>query len=247
LEQITAIIVEQPCQINNKDVQILEQEIDDSGVKKVIFKARLQTAEEKNQNQRYYKKDICQEIVNILKPKAHSRSLFQEVDHPIVNNDDISKKRAITVELKNSGTLIRDIYMDKLDIIGEIETLSGFRGPDIYNLVVNDKANIGFSLRMFARVVNDPKSQMLYVEKPLRPITYDIVSNPSHKTATILEFLPEDVNLIGDDSSSLITEDIDEFSIRNNINIIKNTDTRQFVKQLLEHSYNSNKFIRFKI
>jgi len=32
------------------------------------------------------------------------------------------------------------------------------------------------------------------VKDPIRPITYDIVSNPSHENAKVLEFLPESVN-----------------------------------------------------
>ncbi len=251
MKSINSIIIEQVHSISPRDIQILEQETEAvTGVNKVVFRARLQTAEEKNQNQRYYKKDICEEIVKLLRPKALSRSLFQEVDHPLVipsSGDDSSalKKRAITVEIKNSGSLIRDIYMVKNDIIGEIETLSGFRGPDIYNLVINDKANIGFSLRMFARVINDPRQNMLMVERPLRPITYDIVSNPSHQTATILEFLPEDVSL---DNSNLnyLSESDEYFLNQDHISIGQTNDTKLFVKSLIEESYNNQRFIRFK-
>lgn len=32
------------------------------------------------------------------------------------------------------------------------------------------------------------------VKDPIRPITYDIVSNPSHENAKVLEFLPEAAN-----------------------------------------------------
>ena len=32
------------------------------------------------------------------------------------------------------------------------------------------------------------------VKDPIRPITYDIVSNPSHANAKVLEFLPESAN-----------------------------------------------------
>lgn len=184
-------ILESCSTVPNDCIQILEN-TDNHGIPKLIFKARLQTADEHNSNRRYYPRDICQEIVSVLSPKAKGRSLFQEVDHPSVSGDDIaSKSRAVTVRLQNSGTLLRNIYMKGPDVIGEMETLSGFLGPDLYNLIVHDKADIGFSLRMFGKVEMEGDTGISRVARPIRPITYDTVTNPSHKTARILSFLPE--------------------------------------------------------
>jgi len=184
-------IVESCTSVPNDCIQILENTTK-NGVPKLIFKARLQTANEHNSNRRYYPQDICQEIVTTLAPKAKGRSLFQEVDHPVVSGDDVaSKSRAVTVKLQNSGTLLRNIYMKGPDVIGEMETLTGFLGPDLYNLIVYDKADIGFSLRMFGKVEMEGDTGISRVSRPIRPITYDTVTNPSHKTARILSFLPE--------------------------------------------------------
>jgi len=41
------------------------------------------------------------------------------------------------------------------------------------------------------------------VKDPIRPITYDIVSNPSHINARVLEFLPETANEFIPDSNMI--------------------------------------------
>jgi len=187
--------------VPNSEIEILENSTNDAGVKKLVAKVRLQTLEETNQNKRYYSRAIGDEIVESLRPKALDRSLFQEIDHPSPSGDDAAmKRRAVTVSLRNSGSLIRDIYREGNEIIGEIETLSGFLGPDLYNTIVYDKADVGFSLRMFGKVEMNESTGMATVCKPIRPITYDSVTNPSHKTAKILQFLPENINEFVNDS-----------------------------------------------
>jgi len=181
--------------IPNEEITILENVTKSpSGHPKVAFKAVMQTLEERNQNGRFYSKAIGNDIVETLRPKARSRSLFQEIDHPSINGDkDAANRRAVTVEMKNCGSLIRDLYIQENKIIAEIETLSGFLGPDMYNLIVHDKADIGFSLRMFGRVEMEGSGGPARVVRPIRPITYDTVTNPSHATARVMEFLPENV------------------------------------------------------
>lgn len=104
--------------------------IGDQRAHKAIFRAKLQTMEEQNGNGRYYSRNVINEIVNGLAPKVKNRSLLQEIDHPFVasngGNDDSFKKRAVIVELKNCGSIIRNLYIEGKDVIAEIETLSGF-------------------------------------------------------------------------------------------------------------------------
>ena len=47
---------------------------------KVIFRAKLQTANEKNQNGRVYSRKVCESITKQLQDKAKNRSLLMEVD-----------------------------------------------------------------------------------------------------------------------------------------------------------------------
>jgi hypothetical protein len=172
----------------------------DSKTQKIKFRTVLQTSNEVNGNKRWYSRDTIKEIVEGLKPKVDGRALLQEIDHPIIMgvdiNSDSMKRRAVTIELKNCGGLIIDIKQDGDNLIGTIETLSGFKGPDLRNLIKEDNVNIGFSLRMFGQL----KPHSIYegvmeVVAPLRPITYDVVSNPSHKSAKIMQFVTESTTI----------------------------------------------------
>lgn len=129
---IPNIIMDGFGESSSNDITITEQEssVNDSTSRKVIFKAILQTLEEKNQNNRIYSMEIGREIVAALKPKAKSRSLYMEVDHPLIiinsQDDPMSvKRRMITVSMNNSGAMLRDIYIEGKNIIGEVESLSG--------------------------------------------------------------------------------------------------------------------------
>jgi len=82
-------------------VEILSEGVTEkTGEPKVVFKAVLQTADEKNQNGRIYSRKICESITNQLREKALNRSLLMEVDHPMVATKDanVMKRRATTVE-----------------------------------------------------------------------------------------------------------------------------------------------------
>lgn len=244
----TAVLFESFDVVPNSEIEILENTTTQTGVPKLVAKVRLQTLEETNQNKRYYSRAIGDEIVGSLKPKALDRSLFQEIDHPTPNGDDAAmKRRAITVSLRNSGSLIRDIYREGNEIIGEIETLSGFLGPDLYNTIMYDKADIGFSLRMFGKVVMNESTGMATVSKPIRPITYDSVTNPSHKTAKIMKFLPENINEFVTDSDmnmDLLQEsiiNIDDLNISN-----QNDDIFDYLDRVVQEAFNQIGPIKFK-
>ena len=58
--------------------------------------------------------------------------------------------------------------MEGGDIIGEIETLSGFLGPDIAKMVLYDKVNVGFSLRALGSVDTKPDGT-IEVLQPIKP------------------------------------------------------------------------------
>lgn len=152
-------------------VEVLsEGRSEDNGQPKVIFKAKLQTADEKNQNGRVYSMPVCESITKQLRDKALNRSLLMEVDHPMVASNDpgLMKRRATTVEYKSCGCLLRNIYMEGTDIIGEIETLSSFLGPDVAKMVLYDKVNLGFSLRALGSVNTKPDGT-IEVLTPIKP------------------------------------------------------------------------------
>jgi hypothetical protein len=177
-----------------------------------------------------------------------SRSLYQEIDHPLVDASTAEgKKRANTVELKSSGTLIRNLNFTRDgEIIGEIETLSGFYGPDVTKLLLHDKADLGFSLRMFGKLITDNTTGASIVSKPVHPVTYDIVTNPSHQTARVIKFLPENLTeFISQDNKesdlSLLNENLDEIKIYNTNEVLFN-----YLDKLLVESFNRIGSINFK-
>lgn len=174
-------------------VQLLEENelMTESGTfYKKVFKTVLQEQGVKNQNGRIYSAESLKSVTEQLYPKAISRRLTSEMDHPFVasSDQDILKRRAAFVAYENSCMLIRDIAFDGRFIYGTCETLSTDKGKNLYALL-QDNVNIGFSLRAFGSV-KVVGSDMIVVP-PIQAITYDVVSNPSHSNSAIVEFLSE--------------------------------------------------------
>lgn len=232
------------------DLTIIKESYDKATkISKVIFKTKLQTAEEVNANRRYYSRETCANIVEGLSAQAKARSLFQEIDHPMaVGSETDQKRRALTVQLSNCGSLLRDIWVDGNNIIGEVETLSGFKGPDLRNIIMEDKANIGFSVRMFGKLKAHPSIQeVVEVVTPLKPITYDVVTNPSHKTAHIINFIPESISEL-DSGDTLVTESGNQILTLENAHIpISSRDIlNEYLMMVLQESFNNVKTLHFK-
>jgi hypothetical protein len=231
--------------VPNNDIEILEtKSIPNSKSPKIVFEAQLQDSNRKNQNGRYYETSICQEIVDVLKPKATARALLQEVDHPIVDpNDSTGRKRAITISVKNSGTLIRDLHMSNGNVVGEMETLSGFLGPDVAHLLMDDKVDIGFSLRMFGKLIHE--NNMVRVAKPIRPITYDIVTNPSHDASRVLQFLPENINTFVSESNTSNLQLLEEISLDDIDLSDPNENIYDYLDQIINESFRKMSKVSF--
>lgn len=232
---------------NYNNIQLLEEiKVPGNEIPKIAFESRLQKTET-NKNGREYTPEICQEIVNLLKPMSVSRCLYQEIDHPNVDASTVEgKQRATKVEYKSSGSLIRNIHFTSDgEIIGEIETLSGFYGPDVTKLLMYDKADIGFSLRMFGKLITDNTTGHSRVAKPIMPITYDIVTNPSHPTSRVVRLLPESI------SEFRTNNDTDISFMQENIDNIKIYDTNEslitYLDKLIIESFNTMRPLVFKL
>ena len=158
--------------VSSHNIEILN-ETTVSGKPKITFNSILQEADVKNQNKRTYGRAICEGIVSKLSNKVNNKSLLMEIDHPLFVSDDpeILKRRSTVVELNNCGALIKNLKFDKGLIIGEISTLSGFKGPDLANLI-HDGVNFGFSLRALGSVERLSDGSMNVVE-PMIPIHFE--------------------------------------------------------------------------
>ena len=69
---------------------------------------------------------------------------------------------------KSCGALLRNVCFENDQIIGEVETLSGFHGPDIAKMILYDKVNVGFSLRALGSVNTRPDGT-IEVLAPIKP------------------------------------------------------------------------------
>lgn len=167
----------------------------------------------------------------------------------ISDNPNHTKRRACTVNISNAACLIRKIYMEGNSIIGEIETLSNQKGQEIAAMITKDRVNIGVSLRALGGTNVQPDGT-IEVTLPIKPITYDLVSNPSHANARILEFLPESVNDYG--SGGLMYESVDDINYlaeNDNVNFEEaNNIQRAYVHDVINNNFKSAlKQIKFKI
>ena len=180
---------------NNDGLKIIQEGYDESGHKKITVRAILQTAGNVNQNGRVYTPEVLQSIVEQLLPKVKSRSLLAELDHPLPETSDpaVLKKRAVVVSLKNACALITDLQFDGSQVIGVLEILNTEAGK-IVQALIKDGVKIGFSLRALGVVETDPQTGKTIVAKT-KAITYDVVSNPSHASATIVEVINENSSL----------------------------------------------------
>ena len=124
---------------------------------------------------------------------------------------------------------------------------SKVKGPDLHNLIKEDKVNIGFSVRMFGKLKAHPTiNEVVEVCTPLKPITYDVVTNPSHKSARIINFIPEsysDFNA-GD---NIITESNHFILSSENAHVPTSSKDilNDYLLMVLEESYGSLKTLKF--
>lgn len=233
-------LYEQTKVVSSRGIEILNETVVD-GKPKISLRTILQESGVKNQNKRIYSQSICEGIVSKLQPKVQNRSLLMEIDHPLFapsgKTEDVQRRSTI-VELNNCAAVIRKLDFDKGKIIGEITTLSGFKGPDLAGLI-KDNVNFGFSLRALGSVEQLTDGTMNVIE-PMIPVTYDVVSNPSYQNARVLEILPESLNDFISPEQTLLCEDNDElreFIERERIQICENDSVKKFIDQIINENY----------
>lgn len=155
------------------------------------FKAKLQEANVVNNNGRSYSPETLMEIVKQLAPKANERKLVGELDHPCPEGDqNANLKRSSTISLKESCVLFTKLEFDGKFIVAECETLTNDAGMDLYRLL-KQKVSFGFSLRAFGSSTKSPTGVTQVSPIGLKALTFDVVSNPSHSSAVIYEFMEE--------------------------------------------------------
>jgi len=151
----------------------------------LLVEGRLQSAEKKNGNGRYYPKEVLEREVEKYKegPIAESRALG-ELDHP----------DSQVINLKNVSHNIKDIWWDGDDVIGKIEILPTPSGNILTQLFKNG-ITVGVSSRGMGSLKQLGETQE--VQDDFELLCWDFVSTPSTPGAYVspvnegLEFSPK--------------------------------------------------------
>ena len=99
-------------------------------------------------------------------------------------------KRTATLSLDRACLLFTKLEYDGRYIHAECETLTTQKGQILFALI-KDKVMFGFSLRALGETVQNPDGTIRVLIKNFKPITFDVVSMPSHSNAVVTEFLNE--------------------------------------------------------
>ena len=151
----------------------------------LLVEGRLQSAETKNGNGRYYPKEVLEREVEKYKegPIAENRALG-ELDHP----------DSQVINLKNVSHNIKDIWWDGDDVIGKIEILPTPSGNILTQLFKNG-ITVGVSSRGMGSLKQLGETQE--VQDDFELLCWDFVSTPSTPGAYVapvnegLEFSPK--------------------------------------------------------
>ena len=195
---------------------------------RIKFKARLQTANQANNNKRIYPEDTLREVYNQLLSKVKEGKLLGELDHPQVMTSDKNgqMKRSSTILLKNSCVHFLDITFDGINIDAICQTTTNRAGLDFYALI-KDGVTVGFSLRAFGEVEQEG-DYIKVLPKGLKALTYDAVCGPSHNSAIILDILNE---------NTTYNDLIKELTEYKNTLISMSNDEKNEVKVIEESSF----------
>jgi len=160
-----------------------EAEIVKQTPKKAIFRNIIQTMDEVNQNKRLYPSSVLKEGMGNCDPRMKRRAFLGELDHPFPQgNQAFDQVRQTTVSLEGVSHLLRDYEFRGNNLYAEMETTSTPKGNILFGLL-RDKSGIGFSMRGMAELERLPDHNL--VKGPLTIITFDAVSQPSHKSAVV--------------------------------------------------------------
>ncbi len=150
---------------------------------KAIFRCPIQSVDEVNQNNRMYPSGVLKEGMESCDGRIGRRSFYSELDHPLpTGNEQIDGIRQTTVSLEKVSHIIRDYEFKGSHLIGEMETTSTPNGGILLGLL-KDRTGVGFSMRGLAEL--DRLQDHNVVKSPLTIISFDAVSQPSHKAAIV--------------------------------------------------------------
>ena len=128
----------------------------------------MQRAGAKNQNGRIYEKSILmREVKKYMNEFVKNGNAFGELDHP----------ESAVVSLKNASHVVKDLYWDGDDLMGNVELLNTPAG-NIVKEIIKAGHTIGISSRGTGSV-QQTNEGYLEVQPDFELVCWDFVSNPS--------------------------------------------------------------------
>jgi hypothetical protein len=161
-----------------------------------IVEGILATAEVKNGNGRYYKKDLWQREIDKYMEVVKENRATGELDHP-----DSS-----IISLKNVSHIIRNVFWDGDHVVGKIEILPTISG-NILKALIENNVQVGVSSRGMGSL-KQMSEGTLEVQDDFELLCWDLVSVPSTPNAymTLAEGKQTQLNADYSKVNSLITE-----------------------------------------
>ena len=135
----------------------------------LLVKGVIQRAEAKNQNGRIYPKDVlekeCARYQSEFVDKGISLGELDHTDEPVI-------------ALKNVSHLIRKLWWEGDDVMGEVQLLNTPAGKIAQEIVVNG-IPLGISSRAIGSVTKNEDKGADVVQDDLQLICFDLVGTPS--------------------------------------------------------------------
>ena len=180
-------------------IPVLEQQRMEGRKGGVVFRTVLQEAGVVNNNKRCYNKSALASALKEESHKINSGTLYGELDHPPAT----SPERFAQVRLQDACFRLLSTKWNGNILEGVGETLSTAKGKDMKGLIVDNGIKLGFSLRALGKAQINPSTGISEVVAPMKVITYDCVSNPSHSNAVMSEVLSESQLIVAQKDSQL--------------------------------------------
>lgn len=143
----------------------------------------IQTEGVRNKNFRKYPKAVLESGINDCRDMIEENALLGEMDHPITKDPS----RQGTVLYEKVSHVFKEFGWDGNKLIAVIETLSNFNGRNLRNIAL-DGVPIGWSFRGMGELkkIIEGSDVVFEVTLPIKVITWDAVTNPSHHGARII-------------------------------------------------------------
>lgn len=177
------------------------------------FEAILQTCNDVNRNNRIYTREGLDYGINNINHRIKEKSLLGEMDHPIpTGNRKVDMVRQFTVKYDRVSHVFLELGWDGNKVISILETTDTPKGRILRGLA-KQGIPVGFSFRGMGEVRDSSKrlGESINIKEiipPVHVVTWDCVSQPSHKIAKLIRINESDISSITDEFGEYIEESV---------------------------------------